>query len=124
MADSNSEPKAPETEPESADEPGALITDLMQLVVNMNRVLFHLEKAAKDASINISLTDWILLQTLSSEGPQPMSKAVQKIGMSWQRIYQQCTPLQAAGLLSMTQMDDRSKVLEISPSGKAACANP
>lgn len=105
-------------EPDKAVELGALINDLALLVANMNRITDYLQKAAKSANVNITLTDWLLLQALAAGGPLPMAKVAFKIGVTRQRIHQQVSPLQSAGLISIAQGDGKSKILEIDAQGK------
>lgn len=97
---------------------GNELAELVIFLASTNRISSHLETAISELNANISLTDWLLLHTLKTEGPMPATKIAFKIGVTRQRVHQQMTALVAAGFLLKEDGDDnKSKLLNIAPGG-------
>ncbi|HVU20704.1 MAG TPA: hypothetical protein VHE09_08230 [Rhizomicrobium sp.] len=94
------------------------IAELISYLALTNRVSSHLETAISEVDANISLTDWLLLYTVSSEGPLPATKIAYKIGVTRQRVYQQTSTLITAGFLLREEVgDSKFKTIGIAPGG-------
>ena len=108
-------------DPKSSD-PKAVINDLATLIAAMNRVTDHLQKGARNAGERLTLTDWLLLHMLETEGAQPVAKAAFKLGVSRQCIHQLAAAMEKSGHVTSKPGDGKSKELEISPSGRQLAA--
>jgi DNA-binding MarR family transcriptional regulator len=91
--------------------------NLAAFLINAGKINDSLQAtiAGKDASI--TLTDWLLLQALRSEGPLHASKIAMKVGITRQRVHQQIAPLKNAGVLELIEKDDKRNILSITPGG-------
>ncbi|HVZ90048.1 MAG TPA: MarR family winged helix-turn-helix transcriptional regulator [Rhizomicrobium sp.] len=101
-------------------ESGSELADLADLLVAANKIGSALQSAAAQDESKITAADWLLLRTLDRDGPLPMSKAAAKIGVTRQRVHQQCRPLQEIGAISQTTSEDgKLRTLSITPQGGA-----
>jgi DNA-binding MarR family transcriptional regulator len=83
-----------------------------------NRISGQLEAAIADVDVNVSLTDWLLLHALKTDGSLPATKIAYKIGVTRQRIYQQMTSLISAGFVHKEEVpESKYRTLSIAPSG-------
>jgi DNA-binding MarR family transcriptional regulator len=119
MASKRSKTVQPKPAQSKPLEPGSELADLAQLLVCVNRIGNRLQDAADQKNANLTISGWLLLRTLQTEGPLPMARAAIRIGMTRQRVHQQAKPLEAAGLVSITQGDSNTRRLALEPAGEA-----
>lgn len=99
--------------------PGSEIDYVAGFLANANKISDALQTIATDVDATITMTDWLLLHALSSEGSLPMTKAASRIGVTRQRVHQQSTPLQTAGLITIADGEGKTRLLSIAPAGSA-----
>ena len=97
-------------------EPGSELADLAALLGTVNRISYRLQRAAATLDAGLSVTDWLLLRSLSDEGRMEMAAAARKIGVTRQRVHQQTKPLAAAELIRL----DEDKAIALTEKGAAA----
>jgi DNA-binding MarR family transcriptional regulator len=96
------------------DPPG---TNLAAFLINTHKIRDSLEGAIAGNDANITLTDWLMLQALNSEGPLHASKVGIKVGITRQRVDQQIAPLKRAGILEFVEADGKKNLLTLTPKG-------
>ena len=99
-------------------EPGSEIADLAMLIGTVNRISDRLQKAAATVQANTTITDWMLLRSLQSEGSLSMSDAARRVGVSRQRVHQLLKPMSEAGLLEVGEGDYGVKPLTLTDKGR------
>ncbi|PZU07959.1 MarR family winged helix-turn-helix transcriptional regulator [Sphingomonas sp.] len=70
------------------------------------------------AASGLSISQFALLRTLGRMGPTPLSQLAEEMVMERTSLYRMIAPLEARGLVSVTQGAGRARVAALAPEGR------
>jgi DNA-binding MarR family transcriptional regulator len=97
-----------------AGPPGA---NLAGFLVNASKISDSLQGAIVGDDANITLTDWLFLKALQTEGPLHASRIAVKVGITRQRVHQLISPLKDRHLIALVETSDKHNHLTLTPAG-------
>ncbi|MFD1914279.1 MarR family winged helix-turn-helix transcriptional regulator [Halodurantibacterium flavum] len=93
------------------EESGEQIRELMLFV---GRLSGNLDKLLRKQDPALTMSQWLLLETLAAEGPSRPFAVARKMGITRQAIAQSVRKLAAAELISIDESDEASRAMIIS----------
>jgi DNA-binding MarR family transcriptional regulator len=94
------------------------IDDLAAFLVLTNRIATRLQGTAAISQSGVALADWLLLYAIRDASMASLAEVARKIGVSRQRVHQQASDLEAAGLVTVAASEvGKGRRLSLSPRG-------
>jgi DNA-binding MarR family transcriptional regulator len=104
--------------PDPANPTAAEVDDLAAFLVLTNRIATRLQKTTAVSQSGVALADWLLLYAIKDASMASLAEVARKIGVSRQRVHQQASELEAAGLVAVAASEaGKGRRLSLSPKG-------